>query len=265
MTASIISGVNLLVLNVPPPLEDDGVTLRDDLLALKVWYSLTPNFDELTEGTLAYDDAGLSATIAGLIPGVDYYIKYALISDIDPSVYDISDELTAQAISVDEVIDPTPPPTPTGVVVSAGITSVTISQDTPAYTVGNGHRRTLVYGKIRAPEAPLPTYNDNDTRVVVEFTGSVTSFATEPATTWHLWLKWLSNDGVLSEIPSGGVNGHIATTGQDVSKLLDVLTGELTESQLYSTLTSRIDLIDDPETGLVKKTDDLTAVFGSTV
>jgi hypothetical protein len=264
MTASIISGVNLLVLNVPPPLEQDGITLRDDLLGLKVWYSLTPNFDELTEGVLAYDGAGLSATIAGLTPGINYYVKYALISDIDPSVYDISEELVAQATSRDEVPDPTPPPTPTGVSVSAGITSVIISHDTPEYTVGNGHRRTLVYGKIRAIGAPLPTYNDNDIRVIVEFTGSITSFATEPGTTWHLWLKWLSNDGVLSEIPSGGTNGHVAITGQDVSKLLDVLAGEITESQLYSDLTSRIDLIDDPTTGLVKKTDDLVITYGTT-
>jgi hypothetical protein len=134
----------------------------------------------------------------------------------------------------------------------------------PVYTQGGGHQRTVVYGKIRLPGAPVPTYADADVKIVTEFTGSVTSFATEPATTWHFWLKWMTNAGVLSELPSGGTSGHVATTGQDVAKLLEALTGELTESQLYSDLTSRINLIDDPATGLVKKTDDLIDIYGNT-
>jgi hypothetical protein len=263
MTASIIPGVNLLLLNVPPPTETDNVTPRDDLLALKVWYSLTPNFNEITQGTLAYEGPGLSATIAGLTPSVNYYVKYALISDIDPSVYDISDELVAQPIALEEAVDPTPPPTPTNVVLSVGINTILISHDTPTYTQGKGHRRTLVFGKVRNAGSPVPTYNDVDVRVVTEFTGSVTSFASEPGTTWHFWLKWLTNDGVLSTIASGGINGHTATTGQDVTKLLEVLNGEITESQLYSTLTGRINLIDDPSTGLVNKIQTLsTTVAG---
>jgi len=32
--------------------------------------------------------------------------------------------------------------------------------------------------------------------------------------------------------PAGGLNGLVVTTGQDVSKLLEALTGELTAAQL---------------------------------
>jgi hypothetical protein len=57
-------------------------------------------------------------------------------------------------------------------------------------------------------------------------------------------LKWESIDGVLSASPAGGTNGFVVTTGQDVAKLLEALTGQLTAEQLYTDLGSRINLID---------------------
>ena len=266
MSAYITSGVNSLVVNINPPLETNGIDVRDDLAGIKVWYSLdSDTFDAETEGILVYNGSGLSATIAGVPSLTDVYIKYAIVSDIDPDVYEISSTLTAQALSRDEVPDTRPPPTPTNVDISAGITSIFIKQDEPSYTLGHGHARTLVYGKVRLTNEPIPQYTDIDTVIIAEFTGARFTMVSEPATTWHIWLKWLTNDGTLSETPSGGTNGHVVTTGQDVGKLLDVLTGELTESQLYSALTSRINLIDDPTTGLVKKTDDLITTYGNTL
>ena len=143
--------------------------------------------------------------------------------------------------------DLTPPPTPTGFEADTGITTIIMTHDTPLYTQGHGHLRTHVYGAIRASEAdPAPTFSD--AAEIMQFSGTVASYSTNPATTWHLWIKWESVDGVLSASPAGGTNGVIATTGQDVQKLLDALTGQLTEQQLYKDLGDRINLIDGPLT-----------------
>lgn len=140
--------------------------------------------------------------------------------------------------------DLSPPPTPTGFTASAGITKLVIQWDDPAYLQGHGHDRTIVYGATYTGTGPLPTFAS-----AVELKsafGAVTDYATQPATEWHLWIKWRSKDGVLSASPAGGTNGVTVTTGQDVSLLLAALTGSLTQSQLATALGTRIDLIDGP-------------------
>ena len=140
--------------------------------------------------------------------------------------------------------DLTPPPTPTGFIATPSISHILIEHAAPLYTQGHGHLRTRLYGKTVNPGDPLPVFAD--AVEVAQFSGTIYAFPSNPATTWHLWIKWETVDGVLSAAPAGGTNGVVATTGQDVSSLLTALTGELTESQLYAGLTSRIDLIDGP-------------------
>ncbi len=132
--------------------------------------------------------------------------------------------------------DLTPPPTPTGLSVSAGIDVIFITHDAPTYTQGHGHDRTIVYGaKWEDPDTdPAPVFAD--AVVISEFQGAIHAYPTEPATTWCIWIKWRSNDGVLSTSPAGGTNGAQATTGADVSRLLAALTGQITESQLFASL-----------------------------
>lgn len=108
------------------------------------------------------------------------------------------------------VPDLTPPPTPSGVVVSAGLDFVFITTDAPTFSEGNGYNRTVVYGAQYGGAGPLPTFAD--AVVVHEFVGQVGSFATPPNSQWHIWLKWRTNDGVLSVSPQGGVNGNQVTT-----------------------------------------------------
>ena len=145
--------------------------------------------------------------------------------------------------------DLTPPPPPTGFTVSAGISHILIEHDAPLYRAGHGHLRTRVYGAIRAPGAAAPVFSD--AIEVAQFSGTVYAHPTNPSTTWHLWIKWETADGVLSATPAGGTNGLVVRTGEDVSLLLDALTGELNESQLASSLRSRIDLIDGAMPGSV--------------
>lgn len=110
------------------------------------------------------------------------------------------------------VPDLTPPPTPSGVAVSAGLDFVFITTGAPVFAEGHGYHRTVVYGAIYGGTGPLPTFAN--AQVVHEFVGQVGSFATPPNTQWHIWLKWRSVDGVESVSPDGGINGYQVTTSK---------------------------------------------------
>lgn len=156
--------------------------------------------------------------------------------------------LPGSAVGTGNATEPdlTPPPTPTGFKATSGIATIIVETDTPIYTQGHGHFRTHVYGKVRSTGDTAPTFAD--AAEITQFAGSVGTVTSNPATTWHLWAKWESQDGVLSASPAGGTNGLVVTTGQDVKALLDALTGQLTEQQLYKDLGDRINLIDGPLT-----------------
>ena len=127
-----------------------------------------------------------------------------------------------------EVIEPvyepdlTPPPTPSGFYGSAGISTLFVGHDAATYTTGNGHARTVLYGATWT-SGPVPVFAN--AVPLAEFQGTVYAYATNPSTTWHLWIKWKSVDGVESLVPVGGTNGLVLTTGQDVSLLVEAMTG----------------------------------------
>lgn len=139
-------------------------------------------------------------------------------------------------------LDLTPPPSPTGFRVSAAISNIFIEHDAPLFRAGGGYGSTVVYGVTWVTGDPLPTF---DKAVqITEFQGQTFAHATNPSTTWHLWIKWKTKAAVLSSSPAGGTNGLVVRTGEDVALLLEALTGQITESELYADLGSRIDLID---------------------
>lgn len=117
----------------------------------------------------------------------------------------------------------TPPPTPISFAATAGITSIVFQHAAPSYTQGHGHSKTVVYGATRATGAAAPVFSA--AVPITEFSGNVGDYSTNPSTVWHLWAKWKSVDGVLSASPSGGLNGVVVTTGQDVSTLVKAMTG----------------------------------------
>lgn len=142
--------------------------------------------------------------------------------------------------------DLTPPPTPTGFSATGGFSSVILQWAAPVYTQGHGHGQTNVYGVQRPIPDPSPPPVLGDAALVTTAYGrtTITSMPSELNTHWHLWIKWQSVDGVESAAAAGGTNGFQVETGQDVAQLLQVLTGKITQSQLFSTLGARIDLID---------------------
>lgn len=139
--------------------------------------------------------------------------------------------------------DLTPPPTPTGFALDAGITNVFVTHDPPQYLQGRGHDRTILYGVRRASAYdPLPAFSD--AARLSDFMGEVYAYPSDPATTWHMWITWKSRNGVESPTPAGGANGLTVRTGEDVQRLLDALHGQITESALFKDLGERIDLVD---------------------
>ena len=142
-----------------------------------------------------------------------------------------------------EIYEPdlTPPPTPTGFTAAAAIINLLVSCDSPSYIQGHGHAKSRLYGSKHSA-GPLPVFAN--AVMLTEFSGTVYSYATDPATTWHLWLTWVTVDGVESVVPAGGTNGVEVTTGQDVALLLKALNKEITESELSDFLKARIDKLD---------------------
>lgn len=104
MSATIHPGVNSVVLSVQRPYEDDGVTPRDDFIGMKVWCSETSGFNPLDQyGSIVvqpdFDGPGTNCVISGLTPGTLYFVRYALISEIDPLFVVLSDEREVSPIS----------------------------------------------------------------------------------------------------------------------------------------------------------------------
>lgn len=133
--------------------------------------------------------------------------------------------------TLDEVFDNlrepdlTPPPAPTNLDAVAALASVMVTYGVPMYTEGHGHGRTIIYAaKVLSGVVP----GLDDAQQVAEAYAGPVSFSSEPATAWMIWARHESNDKVLSE-PAGPV---LATTGMDVSGLLETLKGQVDVEQL---------------------------------
>ena len=131
--------------------------------------------------------------------------------------------------------DLTAPPSPTGFTASAGLTQITVECDNQTYTAGHGHARSKLYGASWVSGA-LPTFSS--AVLLEEFQGTVFSHATNLGTTWHLWLTWITVDGVESTSPAGGTNGVVVTTGKignaDLNDLI-ITAGKLADGSVSGT------------------------------
>jgi hypothetical protein len=102
MAASITSSIAALILKVDDP-------NRDDLTSVKVWASTTNGFTP-DNTNLVYTGNSFTIIIPNLTPLTTYYVKYAYISEIDPTNYDFSSQLSgipnkiAGSIIVDDSI-----------------------------------------------------------------------------------------------------------------------------------------------------------------
>jgi len=113
MSAILSAGVNSLILRLDTPYDVIRTSdIRDDLIKVLVWCSDSPIPTVPLSSTLVFDGLSLSITIPKLADGstlvarTPYYVKYAFISSIDPTVYTVSDQLTATPVSpASEIVD----------------------------------------------------------------------------------------------------------------------------------------------------------------
>lgn len=128
--------------------------------------------------------------------------------------------------------DITPPPAPTGVIVTPGLATVMVAWDAPDYEQGHGHARTEVWAA---------TTNDRAGAVkAAEGVAGPVSFSAEPATTYYVWARHVTNDGVAGDW-AGPVSGE---TGQNPEKLLETLQGQIDDSHLKPALLEPIQQIE---------------------
>jgi hypothetical protein len=105
MAAQLFSGIRCVQLLLDTPTDQATGRVRDDLSAVKVWYSTTNNFDVDTQGILAFNGLSLSITIPDLDAATTYYVKYAFISAIDSSVYTLHTQLSATVLEDSPPLD----------------------------------------------------------------------------------------------------------------------------------------------------------------
>lgn len=140
-------------------------------------------------------------------------------------------------------VDMSPPPTPEGLTVTAAFSNIIIRWDTPLYTQGGGHARTLIYGAVWPEGAPAPVFANAQLLASVAM-ASIYAHPTNPSTRWAIWIRWQSVAGAISAVPAGGANGVQATTGADIDAVIAALTAAAQDpSTPYGVLTLRGDLI----------------------
>lgn len=141
--------------------------------------------------------------------------------------------------------DLTPPPAPTGVTAVPLMTTAQVNWASPTYTVGHGHYHSVIYAAPWLVGGAAPAFSA--AKSVGTEQGHPASIPVELSTKYTIWVTHVSVDGVESA-PSAGVTFQ---TAQDVGKLLDVLEGKITESQLYTDLAKEISLISGSGAGSV--------------
>lgn len=96
-TATLTSGTRLLTLTLTNPIDAISGEIRNDLSSVKVWISTSSGFTP-SDSNLIFNGLSLSITLGGLSNDTLYYVRYAFISDIDPTAYTISSELSQSTI-----------------------------------------------------------------------------------------------------------------------------------------------------------------------
>jgi hypothetical protein len=129
------------------------------------------------------------------------------------------------------------PPAPTGLTATGALASIILAWDAPVY---RGH----AYTEVWAAEAPAGggAPDLGEALLVGMAPGSIFAHNLGGGASRWYWVKFVNLDGQAG--PFNAVEGTRGETGQDPAYLLELLSGEVTESQLYQTLGERIDLVD---------------------
>lgn len=130
------------------------------------------------------------------------------------------------------------PPAPANLTATGGVNDVFLEWDNPTYF---GHQYTEVYS--------FATDVIGDA-VLVGFTPGVVYVDTiGPQQSRYYWVRFVNTNGEKG--PFNATAGTVGTTTVEVAHMLNVLTGAIRQTELYTDLSARIDLIDGSGAGSV--------------
>jgi hypothetical protein len=139
------------------------------------------------------------------------------------------------------VVDYSIPPAPTGVTASGTITAIFLQWDNPD-DIG---WTNFSYAEIwRSEENNLGTAALLGTSGFFTYVDSV-----DPASIFYYWVRFVSRADISG--PFHGTVGVMGTTNDSPERILGILDGSITATELHQTLGQRIELIDGTGTGSV--------------
>ena len=144
----------------------------------------------------------------------------------------------------------TVPGTPYNVTTFVGIDFVGMTWDIPA----------IEY--VSYYEILRNTVDDQSTAVFHGVAGQrlYSDYTVAEGSTYYYWVRAVSYGGIPGQYQS--LAGIIAVVGLTVDTILGELAGQISETELVTSLNSRIDLVDAPGTGLVTQVDTLSTTSG---
>lgn len=142
--------------------------------------------------------------------------------------------------------DTTPPDPITGLTATGGVAVIIVEFDPPTYLQGAGNAYTEIWGAVRPPSGPPPTFANAKRIYTCADSTSFAAIPVDPGVTMHFWAGAVTRAGIRqidTGGPSGGLNGVSATSAQDVTTLLDALTAAAQNPAApYSKFAVRADL-----------------------
>ena len=135
------------------------------------------------------------------------------------------------------------PTAPTGLEVAGAFTNIMLDWDAAPYC---GHAFTEIWAARveRNKDGKWTTTSLDKAKYVGQTEGNVYAHAVEEGSGYYYWIRHVNVDGIRG--PFDSVAGTFGFTERSPAYLLELLTGEITESQLYKDLGARIGLIDGP-------------------
>lgn len=154
-----------------------------------------------------------------------------------------------QTVAKQQALDLTPPPAPTGLVATGHPATITLAWNAaPANYSNLSH--TEVWRALTNNFAQAALVGRADGR---EYTDPV-----GPGAFRYYWIRYVSRAAIPG--PYNASSGTVGASDVEVEHLLQVLTGEITESQLYADLGAKIDLIEPTRDAVA----DLEQAYGDT-
>lgn len=106
--------------------------------------------------------------------------------------------------------DLTPPPSATGLTVTAGFATLLVQWLPSIYAAGGGHAYTELWGAQYAGTGPKPTFAN--AVLLSKEEANIFSYAAGLGRTYHFWLLNRTKAGIAQTTPTGGTNGVAGTT-----------------------------------------------------